>query len=82
MMEWVIKMKFMLRELQEETGFTQKQVAEYLSCDRTTYSKYERGVRIFPFETAVLLSDLYGISTDYLLGRTKDRVSYPKSRRK
>lgn len=65
-----------------EAGLTQKQVAQYLACSRSAYSKYELELREFPFETAILIADLYEISIDYLLGRVNERAPYPKSSRK
>ncbi len=61
---------------------TQKEIAEYLSCERTTYSKYECGKRDMPLRVVVMLADLYETSVDYLFGRVKNRGPYPKSRRK
>lgn len=54
---------------------TQRQVAEYLHCDQSLYSKYERGERALPLEFAVRLSALYGVTLDYLAGLSDD----PKS---
>lgn len=45
---------------------TQRQVAEYLHCDQSLYSKYERGERALPLEFAIKLSVLYGVTLDYL----------------
>ena len=33
-----------------------------------------------PVDVLLKLSDLYGVSVDYLLGRTDERTPYPKSR--
>ena len=57
---------------------TQKQIAEYLLCDQSLYSKYERGERDLPLEYADRLAELYGVSVDYLVGRTKVKQPYPK----
>ena len=47
---------------------TQRQVAEYLHCDQSLYSKHERGERALPLEFAIKLSVLYGVTLDYLAG--------------
>ena len=47
---------------------TQRQVAEYLHCDQSLYSKYERGERALPLEFAIKLSVLYGVTLVYLAG--------------
>lgn len=49
---------------------TQKEVAAYLHCDQSLYSKYERGERLLPLDRAVQLADYYGVTLDYLTGRT------------
>lgn len=37
-----------IRNLREDNDKTQKEVAEYLFCDQSLYSKYERGQRDVP----------------------------------
>ena len=56
----------------------QKEVAAYLMCDQSLYSKYERGERPLPLECAAKLADLYRVSVDYLMGRTNVKTPYPK----
>ena len=48
----------------------QSEVAELLFTSQTVYSRYERGVRTIPVEHLLILADFYGVSTDYILGRT------------
>lgn len=48
---------------------TQQVVAQYLICDQSVYSKYERGERALPLDLAVKLAELYQVSLDYLVGR-------------
>lgn len=62
----VIKVKLRIRDLREDADMTQRQVAEYLHCDQSLYSKYERGERALPLEFAIKLSVLYGVTLDYL----------------
>ena len=56
----------------------QKEVAAYLMCDQSLYSKYEREERALPLELAYKLADLYGVSIDYLVCRTNEKQPYPK----
>ena len=58
------------RALREDRDLTQKEVAAYLHCDQSLYSKYERGERLLPLDRAVQLADYYGVTLDYLTGRT------------
>ena len=67
-----------IRDLREDKDLKQKDIAEYLICDQSLYSKYERGERPLPLEYAEKLADYYGVSVDYLLGRTNVKNPYPK----
>ena len=71
-------MELRIRDLREDRDLKQKQVADYLLCDQSLYSKYERGERPLPLDYADKLADLYGVSVDYLLGRTNVEKPYPK----
>ena len=68
----VMKMETRIRDLREDRDLKQRQVAEYLLCDQSLYSKYERGERVLPLEVVVKLADYYNVSVDYLLRRTND----------
>ncbi|MBC8536607.1 helix-turn-helix domain-containing protein [Feifania hominis] len=67
-----------LRDLREDREFMQKQVAAVLGIDQRTYSNYETGKRSIPVSLLCRLADLYGTSTDYILGRTNVLEPYPK----
>lgn len=69
-----------IRDLREDRDWNQTKVAEYLGVRQTTYSKYELGKVPLPVDLLIKLADLYGVSVDYLLGRTDERTPYPKSR--
>lgn len=61
-----------LRDLREDKDLKQVQVAEILGIQQTVYSRYERGYQTIPVEHLLVLADFYGVSTDYILGRTND----------
>ena len=71
-------MQLRIRDLREDHDLTQKQLAEHLMCDQSLYSKYERNERPLPLDFACKLADYYGVSVDYLLGRTNTKEPYPK----
>ena len=72
-------MKFeAVRNLRIDGGYTQKQIAEYLHIKQNTYSQYEIGVLNYPIDVLIKLADFYGVSVDYLLGRTNVKEPYPK----
>ncbi|MGC6588072.1 helix-turn-helix domain-containing protein [Paenibacillus sp. Dod16] len=57
-----------LRYYRKKKGLTGEQVAKYLNVSRMTISSYETGSREPNFETIILLSKLYDMSVDNLLG--------------
>ena len=71
-------MELRIRDLREDKDLTQQQIAEYLVCDQSLYSKYERGERELPLVYVDKLADYYGVSVDYLLCRTNTKIPYPK----
>ena len=76
---WVMNMQLRIRDLREDRDLKQKEIADYLMCDQSLYSKYERGERPLPLEYACQLADYYGVSVDYLLCRTNTKKPYPKA---
>ena len=67
--------------MREDSDLTQQYIADYLHCDQSQYSKYERGERELPLNLLVKLARFYNVSTDYLIGLTDDKTS-PKHSRK
>lgn len=61
-----------LYDLRIDNDLTQKQVADYLLCNRQVYARYERGLREIPVSMLIKLADLYKTSVDYILGRTDE----------
>lgn len=56
-----------LVELRNSKNLMQKEVAEYIGVDRTTYVKYERGQSQPNFEILAKLADFFNVTTDFLL---------------
>lgn len=67
-----------LRDLREDADLYQKDIADYLHCSQVTYSRYELGTREIPLESLNALADFYGVSVDYLMGRTDEKKPYPR----
>ena len=57
-----------LRNLIEEEGITQKQLASDLKIPVSTLGGYVQGTSEPDFQTLLLLAGYFGVSTDYLLG--------------
>lgn len=67
-----------IRKLRIDNGYTQNEVASYLNIKQNTYSQYEVGTLNYPVDALIRLADFYGVSVDYLLGRTEIKTPYPK----
>ena len=76
---WVIKLKYRIRDLREDSDLSQRQIAEELNIHQTTYSDYELGNLNVPVSVLWRLADFYGTSIDYLVGKTDVKEPYPKS---
>lgn len=74
-------MDLKIRDLREDNDLSQSKVAQYLMCDQSLYSKYERGERELPLRLAVRLAEYFGVSVDYLVGLTDEAAPYPRRRR-
>lgn len=63
-----------LKKLRTERNLTQLALCEELKkmnlfIDRTAYSKYETGSREMSAGFLIMISDYFGVSVDYILGR-------------
>ncbi|OLA40156.1 MAG: hypothetical protein BHW36_12120 [Firmicutes bacterium CAG:24053_14] len=60
-----------IRELREDRDLKQADVAKVLGTSQQYYSKYETGKYEMPIHCITALADFYGVSTDYILGRSE-----------
>lgn len=58
--------------LRKEKGLSQKEAAEALGVSQALLSHYEKGIRECGLEFLIKAADFYGVSADYLLGRSAD----------
>lgn len=72
-MDYMVRM----RNLREDNDLTQQEVATMLGTSQTMYARYERGANEMPIRHLIRLAKYYDVSTDYLLGLTKERNKYP-----
>lgn len=62
-----------IRALREDADLTQAAVGRAINVPQRTYAYYESGQRMLPPQVLCALADFYGVSVDYLLGRTDVR---------
>ena len=62
-----------LTHLRKEMGISQKKAAEELGISQALLSHYEKGIRECGLLFLVRAADFYGVSVDYLLGRSLER---------
>ena len=68
-----------LQALRESVGFTQKELAQKVNLSQQTIDHYEKGRSNPSIDTINQLANIFGVSTDYLLGRTEFEVFEPGS---
>ncbi|KOY81276.1 helix-turn-helix transcriptional regulator [Lysinibacillus macroides] len=60
-----------LAKLRKERNLSQYTLAELMNLSRGQIANYEQGSREPDFDTLEKFADFFGVSTDYLLGRTE-----------
>ena len=59
-----------LKELRKQHNISQLKLAMDLHMNQNTISRYETGEREPGIRELILIADYFGVSLDYLLGRT------------
>lgn len=67
-----------LIELRKSKGLYQADVAKKIGVARATYGAYEQGNRQPDFDTLQSIANFFGVTTDYLLGRS-NTIQEPSS---
>lgn len=62
-----------MRELRHEKKKTQTQMAEFVGIKLRAYQNYELGASYPEVPNLMRLADYFGVTTDYLLGRSEER---------
>ena len=61
-----------LKELRDERALTQTDVARGVNTNQQNISRWEKGEVLPTSDFIVKLADFFGVSADYLLGRSDD----------
>lgn len=59
-----------LKELRTAKNISQEELGKHLNLRDSTISQYESGKRTPDYSTLLKIADFFGVTTDYLLGRT------------
>ena len=62
-----------LKNLRKETRRTSKDLAEFLGISQRAYLYYESATNYPDVAGLIKLADYFGVTTDYLLGRSQER---------
>ncbi len=66
-----------LLALRQERNLSQKSLIKEMGLALNTYVRYERGEREPGATVLVQIADFYGVSLDYLVGRSEQREVVP-----
>ncbi len=61
---------YKLKEARKKAGKSQQQAADILNTTQMQISKWENEHQDITLRKAIILADFYGVSLDYLAGRT------------
>ncbi|EEV50097.1 helix-turn-helix transcriptional regulator [Enterococcus faecium] len=61
-----------IKQLREERGYTQRDVANAVKLNISVYQKIELGSRPIRENELAVIADFFNVSTDFLLNRTSD----------
>lgn len=68
-----------IRQLRIQNGYTQEKLAAALNVDQSYYGRIETGKRGCPVDIFVQISDLFGVSLDYLIRGRSDSGLFGRS---
>lgn len=63
-----------LRECRKAAGLTQWEIAVYCDITEKAYQNYELMTREPKLEILIRIADRFGVSLDYLVGRTEEKA--------
>ena len=67
-----------IKELRKAKGISQTRLAMELNTTQNTISRYETGEREPGINELIAIADYFGVSVDYLIGRSDDLGRFGK----
>lgn len=77
--EKLSKFAQVLSQLRKERGISQKKAAQDLGISQALLSHYEKGIRECGLDFVIKCSEYYGVTSDYLLGVSSNRIGVDTS---
>ncbi|VDG25734.1 helix-turn-helix domain-containing protein [Lactiplantibacillus mudanjiangensis] len=68
-----------IQYLQDNSELTQTEIANQIGIDRSAYSRILSGNRKISADELSKIADIFGVTTDFLLGRTIDLDDVPSA---
>ncbi len=66
-----------IRDIREDCGLTQTNIADLLHVGQRTYSDYESGKTRIPIDRLLILARYYNVSLDYITGASNLKKPFP-----
>jgi transcriptional regulator with XRE-family HTH domain len=67
----MLKFSERLKELRLSNNYTQQQMAQYLGVKQQSYARYENGTGQPSLEILIRITEIFDVSSDYLIGITE-----------
>lgn len=64
----ILKIPERIKDIRDKNGLTQEELARKMSITRSSVNAWEMGISMPSPENLVRLSDIFNVSTDYILG--------------
>ena len=76
-----MEFKDVIKQLRKEKKLKQSDLADIFNVDRTAVGKWEQGKNKPNADTLVIIADYFGVSTDYLLGKSGLRKEFSSNKK-
>lgn len=63
-----------IRKLRKQRNISQVELAKHLGVSKSVISSYESSVHLPPYDVLIKMAWLFGVSTDYLLGASGNKM--------